>query len=504
LVGLGWLEKDYVKDWLRQNPSVVKWLDNSERIQTKNTHANNLYKFCEAVGETPEALRIIRYTSDKKKLAEFREKHGIPLSPAPEGEEGPPENGGYVILDLLQGFIRHGTMLDGSRAGKKANEGRGRTIEVAKLSKHRREGFYYAARSYFASMRGGELPTPETAFKITETNRIKREEFEKEGDAGIQELNRIINAAKEPYRTLFSAAKYGMLERSALVQLHNYWEKIRADLQAGKSETRIDFTYRKSNEQPYYTFLPTKIFNSFRNQAANPFVTRSGKPINQNDLNRVWPFARRRAGITKPVTLQHIRDLIRTTATQAGVEESCAELMMGHTVDPLRYNQIIDAPDFVKGHWEKLRQFIDGENKEWKKDVEALTQRLEKTETARRDDRRLMIQQFLADFRYPPRSIKQLAQQHGGDLANLTLEEMRELAGKAEPEFQPKKRQQEQPDGPPPIRVMTPGADADRMIEEGWEPHRLQDGRWRLEWKYNSKPPPPPKRPSQAPNTSAT
>jgi hypothetical protein len=40
-----------VKAWLDANPSVKKWLDNSERIQTQTSHGNYLYKFCEAVAE---------------------------------------------------------------------------------------------------------------------------------------------------------------------------------------------------------------------------------------------------------------------------------------------------------------------------------------------------------------------------------------------------------------------------------------------------------------------
>ena len=504
MVGLNWLEQDYVKEWLRQNPSVQKWLDNSERTQTKNSHANYLYKFCEGVNETPETLRTIRYTTNKKKLAEIRKKHNIPLAPTPKGEKPLPEDGGFVLLDLIQDFVKHGTMPDHGRAGKKTNGGKERTIEVAKLGKHRREGFYYAARSYFASMRGGKLPTPEKKFKITETNRIPREGFKKEGDAGIVELNGIINAARQPYRALFNAAKYGLMERSALVQLHEFWPKIREDLLAGKTETRIDFKYRKSNEQPYYTFLPTKIFQLFRDQTSNPFVTRSGEAIDQNDLNRVWPFARRRAGITKPVTLHQVRNLIRTASTQAGIEESVVKLMMGQTVDPLRYNQIYDAPDFVKGNWEKLRQFIDGETKEWKKDVEELTKRLEKTETARRDDRRLMVDQFLTDFHYTKHQKKQLARNYGGDLANIPLKDIPILADKAESEFQtkPNKQQEKENDKPPPIKVMPPGPNADIMIEQGWQPERMKDGRWRLVWKYPSKPPPSPLPKQQTPASS--
>jgi hypothetical protein len=508
LADLNWLDKPYVKAWLDENPSVRKWLDNSERIQTRTSHGNYLYKFCQTVGEPPEALRRLRYISDKEKLAEFREKHG--LTAAQDSGEGPLEDGGDVILDLLHDFIRHGRMLDYSLAENwrlKREEAAGtkterRVIEVAKLSKHRREGFYYAVRSYFASLKKGQLPS-DKSFKISEIpNRAPREEFEMEGDAGLKELDRIIMAAREPYRTLFSAAKYGLLGRSELAELGGRWEKIREALQQGKEEVRIDFAYRKSNELPYYTFLPAKIFTAFQNQAENPFVTNGKNAIAGNDLDRIWRSARKRAGIKKRVGINNIRDLMRTTATKAGTEASCVELMMGHTVDPLRYNQIYSDPAFVKAQWEKLRSFTDGQTQEWKKDVEALNQRLEKTETARRDDRRLMIDQFLADFHYSPRSRKQLGRQHGGDLANLTLEEMRELAEKAEPEFQAKKSRQKEPDGPPPIKVMPPGAEADKMIEQGWDPHLLQDGKWRLVWKYNSKPPPLPRRRTPAASRS--
>jgi HPt (histidine-containing phosphotransfer) domain-containing protein len=517
LVSLNWLEHPYVKKWLAENPSVQKWLDNSERIQTQTSKGNYLYKFCQSVGETPEALKKLRYVSDKKKLAAFRKKHLLP-PPTKEGEEGPPEDGGYVLLDLLQAFIRRGRMLDYGRPEDwrlkklEANgtPGERRVIEVAKLSKHRREGFYYAVRSYFAAQRGGALPSDEN-FKISDVSRTTmRDDFDMEGDRGIQELNRIIMASNEPYRTLFSAAKYALMGRSELAELCGKWEKtILPALQKNEEIIRIDYTYRKSNPQPYYTFLPAKIFQPFRSQATNPFTTHrinGGRQITVDDIDRNWLHARRRAKIPRVVGVNNVRDLIRTKATNAGADASCAELVMGHTVDPLRYNQIFGDPAFVKGQWEKLRKWVDGETQEWKKDVESLTQKLEKTETARRDDRRLMVDQMLADFHYAPRQRKQIAKQHGGDLANVPLNELSEYAAKAEPEFQAKKPREdmEKQDGPPPIKVMRPGPEADKMIEQGWTPERMKDGRWRLVWKYKSKAPPLPKPQTPSPNTSTT
>ena len=52
----------------------------------------------------------------------------------------------------------------------------------------------------------------------------------------------------------------------------------------------------------------------------------------------------------------------------------------------------------------------------------------EKTETVRLDDRRLMIDQFLTDSHYSKRAKKQLAQNYGGDLANVPLKEIPMLA----------------------------------------------------------------------------
>jgi hypothetical protein len=510
LVNLDWLNKPYVKAWPDANPSVRKWLDNSERIQTQTSHGNYLYKFCEAVGEAPEDLRKLRYVKDKGKLAEFRKKHKLP---PPADEEGPDEDDGDVILDLLHDFIRHGKMLDHSRVEdlrlerERKEETERRVIEVAKLSKHRPEGFYYAVRSYFAKgLKKGQLPTDES-FKISDLpNSPPKDQFDMEGDAGIRELDAIIMAAKEPYHTLFRAAKYGLMGRGEVTQLGSRWEKIYEALQAGKEEIRPDYKYRKNNELPYYTFLTAKIFDTYRTQQANPFVTNGHKAINVEDIDRIWRAARRRAHITKEVGINDVRDLIRTTATKAGCEASCAEMMMGHTVDSLRYNQIYSDPGYVKENWEKLRRFTDGQTKEWRKDLEELNQRLQKTETARRDDRRLMVEQFLKDFRYGPRKRKQIAKQHGGDLANVPMEEFSEYAAKAEPDFQVKKPREgrEEQDSPPPIKVMSPGREADRMIEQGWAPERLKDGRWRLIWKYNSKPPPLPKPQKPSANTSTT
>jgi hypothetical protein len=101
-----------------------------------------------------------------------------------------------VILDLLHNFIRHGRMLDHSRVedwrlkrlGKGETERR--VIQVGKLSKHRREGFYYAVRSYFSSLKKGALPT-DKSFKISDLpDRPPKDQFDMEGYAGITELDR--------------------------------------------------------------------------------------------------------------------------------------------------------------------------------------------------------------------------------------------------------------------------------------------------------------------------
>ena len=478
------MRKDYVQRWLAENPTVRIFLtEKVTRASTRYDYGYNLLRFCEGVGESPERLMAVRNSTDPQVLAEFRKKNQIPhLDTTP-----PDKDGSYVIVDLLQRFISSGKLVDMSVPNL------GAEIEVAKLSKAKRSGLYNAVRAYFKKMRAA---LPDEDFKIAENSRIvQSKDFSMDGDEGIDEAKSIIQAGKEPYRSLFWIALYGCLGNGELCTLNAQWKEIRKQLRAAppKDPVRLHFSYRKSNDLPYYTFVPARLFQPYLQCAEKPFMNAYGETVNEANLVTAWHSARERVRFDREVGLNNMRDLWRTDAVKAGVESSVAEFLMGHslrTIDPNQYNKIYRDVAYTMEQWEKMRKFIDGETQEWKKDVEELREKLDRSEVERRNDIRMFNRQFLEAL-YSDRTIRRIEQQHGGDLANLTGQDREKYVESRVPDRQEMVGQEK--DEPPPIKVIAPGPEADALIEQGWAPKKLQDGRWRLEWLYATTPPATPR-----------
>jgi hypothetical protein len=216
-------------------------------------------------------------------------------------------------------------------------------------------------------------------------------------------------------------------------------------------------------------------------------------------LLKRWVAARERASVGILVGEHNFRDLWRTYAVKAGLEPSSAEFLMGHSataIDPNRYNQIYKDPGFVRAQWEKMRKLIDGESEEWRKPLEELRQRLDKTEYEKREDLRRANREFLIALHLSPKQIKRIEEQHNGDLANLTREDKRKIAEqvKARIGLKPTPAGRDKP----PQRLRVTKDEAELLQEQGWEKIEVfESGKVLLEWRYAT---PPPKRPLLVPN----
>jgi hypothetical protein len=495
MVHEGWIDKPWVRHWLKENPSVQQWL--TKKVTKPNTqydYGYNLMRFCEGVGESPERLLQIRLSTDGKLLEAFREKHMIPHATGP-----PDKNGEYVILDLLQAFIREGTLTDMSVYNF------GAEIKVAELGKSKRSGLYNAVRAYFKAARA---TLPQETFKIDENSRVvrKNKDFTMEGRKGIEEAKDIIKATKEPYKSLFWAALYGGMGDAEICTLNEQWGAeggIRKQLKDDKDPVKVEFLYRKSNEQKYYTFVPARIFRPYAEYSSAPFLTlgrkgeKGGGQIDENHLVARWRSGRDRTRTESEVGVHNLRDLWRTCAVKAGVDSSVAEFFVGHTIDSNRYNQIYKDVPFMVSEWEKMRKFIDGETEEWRKPVEELRQRLDKTEYERRDDMRQANLEFLRALPLSPKQIQRIREEHDGDFANITKEDRRKIGEQVKVRLGLLKPAAGAKDKPS-ARLRVTKEEAELLMEQGWEELKVFDsGNVLLEWRYAT---PPPKRPSQSPS----
>jgi hypothetical protein len=310
-------------------------------------------------------------------------------------------------------------------------------------------------------------------------------------------------------RTLYWSALYGAMGDDELSHLNEEWPQILEQLQAGKDPVQVTYNYRKENELPYYTFVPAWVFRPYIACSKNPFVNAmrkkkdggviGGNPVNEGNLIKRWREGRQRAKVETAVGVHNIRDLWDTHAVKQGLRPSVAEFLMGHslkTIDPNAYNQIYKDVEFTMEQWELMRKFIDGETEEWRKPVEELKQRLDKTEYERREDLRQANLEFLRALPLSPKQIKRIREEHNGDLANITKEDRRKIGEQVKARLgllKPTSKESK-----PPPRVRAPKEEAELLMEQGWEEVKVFDsGNVLLEWRYATA---PPKRPSPSPS----
>ncbi len=347
-----WTTSKNAVEWIGQHRERVgDFLGSIPNPGTRATYGQGLQQFCEYTKETPESLLQIRFTKDGKQMKEFRAKHSLPKPVTEDSEDG-----ARLLFELLKQFLTEGTVKDKRMWTKKG----GRTVQIGKLSKARRMILDCAVRRYFRHFTG-DLPHGD--WKIEDYGRVpEHEEFDTENiNHGISEAREIINACREPYRTLFTASLYAPLGRDELVKLNDLWSKqIRPQLLAKQDLVVLHYARRKRNPQPFKPIVPAAVFSKYRGVQSRPFKNRNGTDVQHDDLNSIWQSARRRSKVGKDEVHQHdLRDLWETMADRAGMKESIIRFQMGQTVSKYNYNKIYKDTALVKREYRKFLDYVD-------------------------------------------------------------------------------------------------------------------------------------------------
>jgi hypothetical protein len=327
-----WTQGPTGKAWIQAHPSIRGWLDRLSKETTRSAYAHDFYLFCKSTGKTPEELIALR-----------------------KGHAN-----GWNITEMLEDFILHGKYED-ERIGHQ-----GEISEISHTSKNRRKALYTGVRSFFASTHGdnGPLSLPDDkAFKIKEND--NREPTT--GYITLDQANAIIGTMKEPYRTLFTIAKYAGMGNNELVYLNRLWPDMRKQLKDGRDPIRVDYRRRKNNERPFFTLIPSRLLKPYEDSLENPFQSKDEqkgrkatlKPVKNYDLWIAWKAARKRAGIVEDVKPHHLRDLLITLGFKIGLRKESTDFLTGHTVDTNGYLQIMRESDALIKEWGKIRSYID-------------------------------------------------------------------------------------------------------------------------------------------------
>jgi len=170
------------------------------------------------------------------------------------------------------------------------------------------------------------------------------------------EAQRIISLADSKYQPIYRLMAWGM-DAQRFVELNNDPEKIQKIKEQLKDITkpfiRVDFDRRHGNESPFYMLIPRALVEGL------PVRTVNGQPEKHpTNIRANWRMALRSAGV--PIDGEHgahnLRAYWKTEATKRGLDEALRQHQLGHTVDPLNYQRIMQDEEWVTEQFRKAWQ----------------------------------------------------------------------------------------------------------------------------------------------------
>lgn len=218
-----------------------------------------------------------------------------------------------------------------------------------------------------------------------------------------EHIKRVVLASNPMYQSLILCMLEGAMGISELMYWNlNGWPSLYRQLQDENLKiVKVDLPGRKSNrnQRSYYTLIGGDALRALRGYLGpDPDVNRKaiflnvyGRPIKTNGLNAHWVRTLTRLGIIQPRPgegsgvryghgLHELRDNFRTLWSRSGANPDVGEYLMGHTVDPLGYNQIERDEDYTKAEYQKALPFLNVVsgtlNLEQNEELEAMKQEL--------------------------------------------------------------------------------------------------------------------------------
>jgi len=225
---------------------------------------------------------------------------------------------------------------------------------------------YNAVRSFFLHNRA-ELPR--------ERFNIQNSKPPSTPHLTVEHVRRIVYAATVRDRSMILCAFAGFMGKGELeyVNLHS-WPQIRDQWRS--SLIRIDLPGRKTNHRPYYTFIGGDALQALREYIGDDlkrkaiWTTKYNVPISRKAFykaffrlsQRVGYVSRKRGdlGVRYGFNPHEMRDIARSLWHQSGSDRDVAEFLMGHNVDPLRYDKIYTLdPEWVQSEYLKALPYLN-------------------------------------------------------------------------------------------------------------------------------------------------
>lgn len=255
----------------------------------------------------------------------------------------------YSILDLLQVYL---TERDG-RASYKTR-------------------IYGCVRSFFLHNRA-ELPR-DRSFKI------RSEIPPVVGSLDLDTFKHILLKCNKMYRAIFLAMfQGGMGVEEVLYWSRNGFDSVREQFFKDSNPLRIDLPGRKfyKNIRPYHTYIGRDAIKALRQwvetrpivEHPDIFITQFKTPVKYKSIYQYWMWQLRRLGIIGKKgpnkgnrygkNPHEIRDMFRTRWQKSGRAPEVAEFLMGHQIDPLRYNKAMQDLSYTCREYRRAEKWLN-------------------------------------------------------------------------------------------------------------------------------------------------
>lgn len=186
-----------------------------------------------------------------------------------------------------------------------------------------------------------------------------------------QNAEKVIEVADPPYNFIFWLMRdccWGITEFLKF-NTENTWQAIKEFFQENPNAEyyRHGFDFRKSNPQPYYTLIRSRILKEIlQSKIPLPIATPRNKPLqltsyknSKTYIETAFKKALAKSGFIPPRDFpdnpgpHDFRDAWDTEADEQGVAETARKFVMGHTVDRLGYNKCYNNEKWM---WKQLRR----------------------------------------------------------------------------------------------------------------------------------------------------
>lgn len=185
-----------------------------------------------------------------------------------------------------------------------------------------------------------------------------------------QEALAIANTASTPYNHIFKLMLHCGWGVQQFLQFNTCqnWDAVKTFL-AQKSEAhyyRQDMESRKSNPQPFYSLIPSKLLREILEARIElPIMSERGASLDMTNyrsarstLDAAFKEALNRTSTANKerIKLHEVRDTLKTTGTTAGTAYEAKLFALGHQLDPRNYEKCWSDETWM---WRELSKIFD-------------------------------------------------------------------------------------------------------------------------------------------------